>query len=226
MSREEQRTVSVEENTRTIRNEESLESSHAHADTTTATAWDSHRERRENTDAFRGQRGMSGNRTLEKIAESEFEDFDAATSTGTSCRYNTTSKTLKDHTEETENQELVESELKAASAASQRHSEETMNHSSNCPSVRKVPISLKGDFFSDAFFEDTRMQFTTAVQDVLQQTDATAAASDEVASYRSHLRSNPRLENQAALVEEDTRCFKVSSDVKQRRPLVFAGCWW
>lgn len=101
--------------------------------------------------------------------------------------------------------------LRSVSATATKHSEESRSLSGNLLSRKTVPISLKGDFFSDSFFEDMRKQFTAAVQDVLQQSDV-ACLPDEMTSYRNQLRSNRRLENQAVHVEEDMSSFKVRSN--------------
>ncbi|XP_045131968.1 serine-rich adhesin for platelets-like isoform X1 [Portunus trituberculatus] len=104
--------------------------------------------------------------------------------------------------------------FQAVSAAATTRSEESRNLTGSLPASKTVPISLKGDFFSDSFFEDMRKQFTSAVQDVLQQSDA-ACLSDGMTRYRNHLRSNRRLENQAVHVEEDMSSFKIILDVHE-----------
>ena len=98
------------------------------------------------------------------------------------------------------------------SATAAQHSEENRDLANSLPSIKTVPISLKGDFFSDSFFEDIKKQFTTAVQDVIQQPDAACSLSDEITTYRSQLQKNRRLENQEVHVEEDTRSFKVRNN--------------
>lgn len=120
------------------------------------------------------------------------------------------------NTATTENQNVaasIDSEgFQSASATVTRHSEESRDLTGGLPSIKTVPINLKGDFFSDSFFEDMKKQFTTAVQDVLQQSDAASSISEEMANYRTQLRRNPRLENQAVHVEEDTSAFKVRTN--------------
>lgn len=80
----------------------------------------------------------------------------------------------------------------------------------NCVSVNKlVPISMKGSFFSDTFFEDARENFATAVKDVLRRTNVATYLSDELSSYRNLRLRDLRSENQAFRVEEDQHALKV-----------------
>ncbi|KAK4300942.1 hypothetical protein Pmani_026883 [Petrolisthes manimaculis] len=76
-----------------------------------------------------------------------------------------------------------------------------------------VPITKKGPFFRDSFFEDTRKHFTNAVREVLKNTEESSVHSDELNSYRSLLRRNPKLENQAVHMEEDQYTMKIILDV-------------
>lgn len=66
-----------------------------------------------------------------------------------------------------------------------------------------VPISQRGAFLSDSFFDDARRRFTA----LTQQSDAKSS----LASSRSLLRRNFRLAEQEAQVEEDARALKVST---------------
>ncbi|KAK3873930.1 hypothetical protein Pcinc_021087 [Petrolisthes cinctipes] len=76
-----------------------------------------------------------------------------------------------------------------------------------------VPITKKGPFFRDSFFEDTRKHLTNAVREVLKNTEESSCHSDELNSYRSLLRRNPKLENQAVHMEEDQYTMKIILDV-------------
>nr|XP_045610251.1 uncharacterized protein LOC123765552 [Procambarus clarkii] len=84
----------------------------------------------------------------------------------------------------------------------------------NCVSVNKlVPISMKGSFFSDTFFEDARENFAAAVKDVLRRTNVATYLSDELSSYRNLRLRDLRSENQAFRVEEDQHALKIVVDV-------------
>lgn len=80
------------------------------------------------------------------------------------------------------------------------------NHNKLC-----IPISMKGSFFNDSFFDDTRKHFTNAVRKVLKNTEQSSCHYDELTSYRSLLKRNPKLENQAVHMEEDEHSMKVNS---------------
>lgn len=73
-----------------------------------------------------------------------------------------------------------------------------------------LPISSKGQFFSDSFFEDVRKDFETAVNEVLSRHDIMRSANDELSCYRSLRERELKDETQAMKTTEDQHGFKVS----------------
>ncbi|XP_042876734.1 protein lethal(2)essential for life-like [Penaeus japonicus] len=76
-----------------------------------------------------------------------------------------------------------------------------------------LPISLKGQFFSDSFFEDVRKDFETAVNEVLTRHSELRTADDQLSSYRSLRERDLNDETQAMKITEDQHGFKVVLDV-------------
>ncbi|XP_063613732.1 uncharacterized protein LOC134786966 [Penaeus indicus] len=76
-----------------------------------------------------------------------------------------------------------------------------------------LPISSKGQFFSDSFFDDVRKDFETAVSEVLSRHDIMRGANDDFSCYRSLRERELKDETQAMKTTEDQHGFKVVLDV-------------
>ncbi|XP_037777753.1 uncharacterized protein LOC119574553 [Penaeus monodon] len=76
-----------------------------------------------------------------------------------------------------------------------------------------LPISSKGQFFSDSFFENVRKDFETAVNEVLSRHDIMRSANDDLSCYRSLRERELKDETQAMKTTEDQHGFKVVLDV-------------
>ncbi|XP_068209021.1 dentin sialophosphoprotein-like [Palaemon carinicauda] len=79
-----------------------------------------------------------------------------------------------------------------------------------------LPISEKGSFFDDSFFDTARRDFEKSVEEVLNKFGRTSAhdARDNMATYRSLRKENLQQENQAVSLTEDDAFHKVVLDVK------------
>ncbi|XP_064079484.1 serine-rich adhesin for platelets-like [Macrobrachium nipponense] len=81
-----------------------------------------------------------------------------------------------------------------------------------------LPISEKGSFFHDSFFESARQDFEKSVQEVLSNFGSTAMCvsdtKDSMTAYRSLREENLTQENQAVSLTEDETFHKVVLDVK------------
>jgi len=77
-------------------------------------------------------------------------------------------------------------------------------------SFHLLPISERGPFFRDSFFQDTRKQFQEAVDQVLKEWGQVDSASDHMNMYRNLRKQNLQEENQAVAFSEDHQCYKVS----------------
>ncbi|KAK7081771.1 hypothetical protein SK128_006750 [Halocaridina rubra] len=77
-----------------------------------------------------------------------------------------------------------------------------------------MPITQKGSFFDDSFFESARMDFEKAVEDIVRKRENNDSARDNMVRYRHLRESNMKDENQAISVTEDNDQHKVVLDVK------------
>ncbi|KAK7081772.1 hypothetical protein SK128_006751 [Halocaridina rubra] len=77
-----------------------------------------------------------------------------------------------------------------------------------------MPITQKGSFFDDSFFESARMDFEKAVEDIVRKRENNDSARDNMVRYRHLRESNMQDENQAISVTEDNDQHKVVLDVK------------
>lgn len=73
-----------------------------------------------------------------------------------------------------------------------------------------LPISRKGPFDSDYFFENVRENYSQAVREVLEKAKEWSCRSDAMQNYRSLRQRNLRLDNQAVNISEDQHSHKVS----------------
>lgn len=74
-----------------------------------------------------------------------------------------------------------------------------------------LPITKRGQFFNDSYFEDTWKYYQDAVRDVLEKwDDNSAAATDDMTCYRRLRSRDMRDENQAITSAEDSSSYKVS----------------
>lgn len=81
-----------------------------------------------------------------------------------------------------------------------------------------LPISSRGHFFSDAFFEDARQHFESAVRGVLERRGhSRSSLHDDLASYRTLRQADLSEASQAATVTENAACHQVSAAVRQGR---------
>nr|XP_053639284.1 LOW QUALITY PROTEIN: uncharacterized protein LOC128693551 [Cherax quadricarinatus] len=78
---------------------------------------------------------------------------------------------------------------------------------------RPLPITKKGSFFEDSFFEDSRQLFQTAVRQVLEKSNETSQT-DDITTYRNLRQRNLKEENQAVTVNEDQKTHKIIVDVQ------------
>ncbi|XP_071551064.1 LOW QUALITY PROTEIN: uncharacterized protein [Panulirus ornatus] len=78
---------------------------------------------------------------------------------------------------------------------------------------RSLPIKTRGLFSDDTFFRDCRLNFKTAIKEVLQKAQETPSSDDEVAAYRSLRRRDLKLENQAVHVDDDLSYQTIVLDV-------------
>ncbi|XP_047474319.1 uncharacterized protein LOC125028831 [Penaeus chinensis] len=81
-------------------------------------------------------------------------------------------------------------------------------------SFHLLPISERGPFFRDSFFQDTRQQFQQAVDQVLKEWGQLDSASDHMDMYRNLRKHNLQEENQAVAFSEDHKCYKIVVDVQ------------
>lgn len=86
---------------------------------------------------------------------------------------------------------------------------EVQDSSQRC---QALSIAQKGQFFSDAFFEDTRQDFQDAIKDVLTKWGGKSSATeDDVTSYRSLRTRELKDENQAIRSSDDELHHKVNN---------------
>ena len=95
------------------------------------------------------------------------------------------------------------SQTQAAATTENVQTQSSAAQQSEQGSLKLVPITQKGAFLSDSFFDDARRRFEA----LTQRSDATSS----LVSNRSLLRRNFRLAEQEAHVEEDARALKVST---------------
>lgn len=89
-----------------------------------------------------------------------------------------------------------------------QHSQSKRQNVSSLSLNKSLPITMKGTFFNDSFFEQSRKNFATAVRDVLKTKEG-SSISDDITSYRRLRQVDLKLENQAVHVEEDQHSLKV-----------------
>ncbi|KAK8382844.1 hypothetical protein O3P69_011416 [Scylla paramamosain] len=77
-----------------------------------------------------------------------------------------------------------------------------------------LPITSRGHFFRDAFFQDARQHFEGAVTNVLDQWGRRSSVQDDLTSYRMLRRADLSENSQAVTVTEDSTCHKVVIDVQ------------
>ncbi|XP_045606872.2 mucin-22 isoform X1 [Procambarus clarkii] len=80
--------------------------------------------------------------------------------------------------------------------------------------TRPLPITKKGPFFDDSFFEDSRQPFQKAVRQVLEKTNETSSQTDDLTTYRNLRQRDLKEENQAVTVNEDQKTHKIIVDVQ------------
>lgn len=98
----------------------------------------------------------------------------------------------------------------AATESLQKESSSSLTQQqSDQSNLKMVPISHRGTFLNDSFFEDARRRFEALTQ-------KQSAVKPALAPSYSLLRRNFRLAEQEAHVEEDSRALKVSTGHSHR----------
>ncbi|XP_042876733.1 uncharacterized protein LOC122256256 [Penaeus japonicus] len=77
-----------------------------------------------------------------------------------------------------------------------------------------LPISERGPFFRDSFFQDTRKHFQEAIDQILNEWGQVDSASDHMNTYRNLRKHHLQEKNQAVAFTEDHQCYKVVVDVQ------------
>lgn len=111
----------------------------------------------------------------------------------------------------------IKKESRSSSVSSSSHKDTAHSSSSSsnrlCDATQRetlLPISCKGHFFHDAFFEDARQHFEAAVRNVLDRRGhARSDAHDDLASYRMLRQADLSEGSQAATVTESSTCHQV-----------------
>ncbi|XP_071550976.1 uncharacterized protein [Panulirus ornatus] len=93
-----------------------------------------------------------------------------------------------------------------------QHDQTELENVGHVSQEKWLPITVRGTFFNDSFFEDSRSNFAAAVRDVLKTKEG-SSLSDDITSYRSLRERDLKLENQAVHVEEDQQSLKIVIDV-------------
>ncbi|XP_069956757.1 uncharacterized protein [Cherax quadricarinatus] len=109
---------------------------------------------------------------------------------------------------------VVDNEVDKTKSIVNRHYQGHCENSRSVNLNRILPVSLKGTFFNDSFFEDSRESFVTAVKNVLKKTREGSYLCDDITSYRNLRQRDLRSENQAVHVEEDLTSMKIVVDVQ------------
>ncbi|XP_042864569.1 uncharacterized protein LOC122248548 [Penaeus japonicus] len=81
-------------------------------------------------------------------------------------------------------------------------------------SFHVLPISERGPFFRDSFFQDTRRHFQEAIDQILNEWGQVDSASDHMNTYRNLRKHHLQEKNQAVAFAEDHQCYKVVVDVQ------------
>nr|XP_027220448.1 uncharacterized protein LOC113812721 isoform X1 [Penaeus vannamei] len=143
--------------------------------------------------------------TLTKVSKSEQQSFRSEYQNASTRRTEATSSLANKITSE-ENQEGANSRICESGSSLL----ESTQSSKDAVDDQWLPISSKGHFFSDSFFEDVRKDFETAVNEVLSRHDIMRSANDELSCYRSLRERELKDETQAMKTTEDQHGFKVS----------------
>ncbi|KAG7158672.1 uncharacterized protein LOC121878296 [Homarus americanus] len=157
------------------------------------------------------------------------------------CEYNTASEDKKLRRESEQREHMSSSTSASADtqhSAGKQTGTETRTQSKNSSSTTSeefskipfsmhdsVPIKRKGHFFDDSFFEDTRLDFENAVNDVLKRwgekellkdawDDTDLRMSNNLRRYRKLRSHDLKEDNQAMTVTSDNTCHKIVLDVR------------
>lgn len=71
-----------------------------------------------------------------------------------------------------------------------------------------LPITKRGSFFSDPYFEDSRLVFNNAVQNIIDKSGFTSK-DDDFSFYKSMLERSSNKKNQASTITESDNVYKV-----------------
>nr|XP_027220441.1 alpha-crystallin A chain-like [Penaeus vannamei] len=142
--------------------------------------------------------------TLTKVSKSEQQSFRSEHQNTSTRRTEATSSLANKITSE-ENQEGANSRICESGSSLL----ESTQSSKDAVDDQWLPISSKGQFFSDSFFEDVRKDFETAVNEVLSRHDIMRSANDELSCYRSLRERELKDETQAMKTTEDQHGFKL-----------------
>lgn len=100
-----------------------------------------------------------------------------------------------------------ESQVQQTTATESLQKDSSSSSSTEQSNLKIVPISQRGAFVSDSFFDDARRRFAAITQ---QQSDVKSSPALPWLSDQSLFRRNLRLTEREAQVEEDARALKVS----------------
>lgn len=104
----------------------------------------------------------------------------------------------------------LQNDLTAVSNLQEAQSRHENEHTQNRSTVPKnLPISVRGPFYSDSFFNDNRENYATAIRKVMEKANERSSLLDAFTSYRCLRRHELTRENQAVHVEENDQCLKV-----------------
>ncbi|XP_042240681.1 serine-rich adhesin for platelets-like [Homarus americanus] len=99
-----------------------------------------------------------------------------------------------------------------------QHSDEKQSTSQSSamhiPMVTALPITTRGLFFNDSFFQDAWKDFQEAVKEVVSKWGKGCSANDDMTSYRSLRSRDMRDENQAVKSSQDEFNYKFLVDVQ------------
>ncbi|CAL4068413.1 unnamed protein product [Meganyctiphanes norvegica] len=82
---------------------------------------------------------------------------------------------------------------------------------------KTIPISRYGLFFSDAYFEDYRPHFATAIKDIVKMTKE-KNVKDTLSFYRKLRKESGKEEEQAMISIDDSQSYKIVLDMSKFKP--------
>ena len=117
--------------------------------------------------------------------------------------------------------ETITQEKANSSSNLQSTNTKVSEHSTNVGSIRDeveksiIPLSLKGSFFQDSFFDNCRFDFMSSLNKIIAESQAlvndSKLARDIYNSYRNIRVNTPKEDNQASAISETETSYKVST---------------